>query len=473
MRVFGYIRVSKERDDMISPEIQRDEIERYCTKKGWDVTEWFEDLDFTGRVGREKRPGLDALMERALAGECEGVVFYRIDRLSREEADFHPMLAALRRAGIHCDSPANPNDGSPEAQLIWSISAALAKYESVRLGLRLRDAHRRLAKTGKWHGGPVPWGYTRVEDEEGVRLVADVSTLPLRLWMHEKYQQGWSLRRIAKTLNRRGTPTSRGRTWSDRNVHGVLCTPYQVGARRADGELVFGGNVEPLIPLEVYERTLAVMAARKRTNLAGRTPRVALTGRHVRCGTCGGAMYARYSHGRLYYLCRQKALGTCERGVSILLPELEAVVEQRLCERLRGTRAPKKLKGPVEMIEPLAAETRDIERHMAHLTTLYIEGRLEEGEYQTARGVQLRKLHDARRRLERAIERAEHRARAAYVESVWGDLGEMTLEQWHALTPKARRDIYDIVVDKVIVYPKENPWRRHRSEPHKVKVIWR
>jgi hypothetical protein len=56
MRVFGYIRVSKERDDMISPEIQRDEIERYCTQKGWDVTEWFEDLDFTGRVGREKRP---------------------------------------------------------------------------------------------------------------------------------------------------------------------------------------------------------------------------------------------------------------------------------------------------------------------------------------------------------------------------------------------------------------------------------
>ncbi len=64
-------------------------------------------------------------MARALAGECEAVVFYRIDRLSREEADFHPMLAALRRAGVHCDSPANPNDGSPEADLIWSISAAL------------------------------------------------------------------------------------------------------------------------------------------------------------------------------------------------------------------------------------------------------------------------------------------------------------------------------------------------------------
>ena len=63
------------------------------------------------------------------------------------------MLAALRRAGVVCDSPSNPNDGSPESDLIWSISAALAKYESGRLGARLRDAHRKLARMG---GGPAP-----------------------------------------------------------------------------------------------------------------------------------------------------------------------------------------------------------------------------------------------------------------------------------------------------------------------------
>ena len=154
MRTYAYIRVSKERDDMISPEIQRDEISAYCGKKGWEITEWFQDLDLSGRAwDRRKRKGLDDLMARALAGECDAVVFYRIDRLSREEEDFHAVLAALQRAGVVCDSPGNSNDGSPEASLIWSISAALAKYESVRLVARLKDAHRKLARMGRWEVG--------------------------------------------------------------------------------------------------------------------------------------------------------------------------------------------------------------------------------------------------------------------------------------------------------------------------------
>jgi DNA invertase Pin-like site-specific DNA recombinase len=78
-KAFAYIRVSKERDDMISPEIQRDEISRYCVRKGWEVSEWFQDLDLSGRAwDRKKRKGLDDLMDRALAGECDAVVFYRI-----------------------------------------------------------------------------------------------------------------------------------------------------------------------------------------------------------------------------------------------------------------------------------------------------------------------------------------------------------------------------------------------------------
>ena len=92
-RAFAYVRVSKLGEESISPEIQRDEIERYAQAKGWTVTEYFQDLDVSGRAwDRKKRRALDDLMTRALAGECDVVLFYRIDRLSREEADFHPMV---------------------------------------------------------------------------------------------------------------------------------------------------------------------------------------------------------------------------------------------------------------------------------------------------------------------------------------------------------------------------------------------
>ena len=228
-------------------------------------------LDLSGRAwDRKKRKGLDDLLGRALAGECDAVVFYRIDRLSREEADLHAMLAALQRAGVVCDSPGNPNDGSPEASLLWSISAALAKYESVRLGARLKDAHKKLARMGRWSGGPVPWGWRRVRDDAGVRLVAVPELAEVRLRMHEHYQQGWALRRIARALNERGVPTRQGGQWYEKTVQAILLTPWQVGARVVDGELVFGGNMAPLIPLEVYQKTLTAMEARKgRSHAAG------------------------------------------------------------------------------------------------------------------------------------------------------------------------------------------------------------
>lgn len=460
---------------MISPEIQRDEISRYCEKKGWEVAEWFQDLDLSGRSwDRKKRKALDYLMARALAGECDAVVFYRIDRLSREEADFHPMLAALRRAGVHCDCPNNPNDGSAESDLIWSISAALAKYESVRLGARLRDAHRKLARMGRWSGGPVPWGWRRIAGERGVRLEADAELLEVRLWMHEKYQQRWALRRIARALNERGLPTKTGAKWYERSVKVVLSTPWQVGARVADGELMFGGNIEAIVPFEVYRKTMIAMEARKGQSQAGRLPRVPLTGRHVRCGTCGGPMYCRSAHqaGDLYYHCYRKSHGLCERGVAAKASRLLPEVERRLLARVGDAQAKERVLRVVDPVEPLAAEVKRTEESLGQLTSLYVAGEILEGEYREPRKLQLRKLTDVQKRLESAVRRVESIVRADYVDEMLRGLSGIGLEGWAALSVQAKRDIFDIVIDRVIVYPKEQP-RNRWAPPHKIKVLWR
>lgn len=410
-------------------------------------------------------------MARALAGECEVVVFYRIDRLSREEEDFHPMLAALRRAGIHCDSPSNPNDGSAESELIWSISTALAKYESVRLGARVRDAHRHLAKTARWHGGPVPWGWKRTDDERGARQVADPELLDVRLWMHERYQEGWALRRIARALNERGIPTRHGRTWSDPTVRAALITPYQVGAREFDGELVFGGNMDPLIPLEVYERTLLAMEARKGSPQTGRPPRTPLTGRHARCGTCGGPMYSRNGHGRLYFLCRQRALGLCERGVAVRADFLVPEVEKRLLAHVGRARANPKPVREVP-IDPLAQEVRRLEAALGQLASLYVNGEILDAEYREARRLQVRRLADAQHRLELARERAESAVRSTAVQEALRSLHDIGPEGWAPMSMKAKRDIMDLVLESVTVYPKDEP-RNRWAPPHRIRAVWR
>lgn len=58
MHGLGYIRVSKERADMISPDIRRDEIMRYAVRHDLETVEWFEDLDLSGRTDERLASGL-------------------------------------------------------------------------------------------------------------------------------------------------------------------------------------------------------------------------------------------------------------------------------------------------------------------------------------------------------------------------------------------------------------------------------
>ncbi len=84
------------------------------------------------------------------------VVFYRIVRLCARRR----LSRGLPRSGapaFTAISPATPTTAAPEADIIWYISAALANYESVRLGARLRGRQRKLGPPWGTGRRPRPW----------------------------------------------------------------------------------------------------------------------------------------------------------------------------------------------------------------------------------------------------------------------------------------------------------------------------
>ena len=471
MRAYGYVRVSKERDGMLSPDIQRDAIDRYCAQKGYQVLEYFVDLDLSGRLPPERRPALQQLLIRAQAGECDVVVVYRVDRLSREPADYYAIMAVLKDAHVVVDAAMQPRDDSPESTFLWDLNAILARYESIKLGARIKDMHRQLARAGRWHGGFVPYGWRREEGEAGARLVADPTEAQWRLWMHERYQQGWSVLRIARYLNDHGVPTKRpdGR-WADGTVYAMLRSVYQVGARMADGELAQGGNVEPIIGQEVYERTIAMMGFRHSPR--GRTSRHSLTGRLVRCGTCGGGMYSRW-HGRVPTLtCFGRRLGKCTLGASIRLSILTPFVEERLFRRLGHARAPK-MRSDSPDLAPLVQELEKAKQALGRLVAMRAEDLIGEDEYQSARTLQRKRVEKLTGRLDAAAARVEGDAKDEFLADAWEDLGRLTRETWSALAPAAQRDILELVTREIIVHPVSGHDPCHMPVEKRVRIHWR
>jgi DNA invertase Pin-like site-specific DNA recombinase len=59
-RVAIYVRVSTSKQDTDN---QRRELKAVAERSGWQIVKIYEDAGISGAKGREKRPGLDAMMK--------------------------------------------------------------------------------------------------------------------------------------------------------------------------------------------------------------------------------------------------------------------------------------------------------------------------------------------------------------------------------------------------------------------------
>lgn len=114
----------------------------------------------------------------------------------------------------------------------------------------------------------MPFGFRLERGENGSRLVADPEEQEVRLWIHDRYLNGWGADRIARELNKRGIPTQRGRTWERASVTAILFRAIQVGAREAEASSSLVGTSRRLCLLRPIRRpwpsTRADAASRRR-----------------------------------------------------------------------------------------------------------------------------------------------------------------------------------------------------------------
>jgi site-specific DNA recombinase len=448
---FGYVRVSEAREEGLSPDIQRDAISAYALRHGWAVERYFEDLDLKGWQF-EERPALQELLFLVRSGDCQAVIVYRLDRFTREPRHYYNMVYEIEAAGVELhDASEGRYDPGSDMQLLRGLRVLLAKNETATLSRRIKDACKRQAAMGRYHGGRVPFGYRHRSDGQP-GLEADPLAAPWLLRIHDYYQRGWSMHRIARELNAQGAPTREGRGWNSSTIPGVLDSPYQVGAREHDGELVFGGNVPAIVPLEVWERTRALRAARTGNPARGRIGNWGIPSVLIRCANCGGTAVLRQGGRRApAYHCRKRVDGRCDKGFSITAKELERIVTERLITHLAGAKAPESLAAVLGDVEPLRAETNAARAASARLVDAYAEGLMDAGEFKAARERQRVRLERAEDKLQRACAKVEKNAMRDTASAVWDDLGRLTPEHFALLSVEARREIFRLMVERVVV----------------------
>ena len=96
-RVAIYLRVSTSRQDTDN---QRRELEAVADRSGWTVVKVYEDAGISGARGRDKRPGLDAMMKAVNAREFDMLATWSVDRLGRSLTDLLAILQGLQEKGV-------------------------------------------------------------------------------------------------------------------------------------------------------------------------------------------------------------------------------------------------------------------------------------------------------------------------------------------------------------------------------------
>ncbi|MDR5659880.1 recombinase family protein [Serpentinicella sp. ANB-PHB4] len=126
----------------------------------YDNIEFFiyEDEGFSG--GNLDRPKFKQMMKDAANKKFETIVCYRLDRISRNIADFTNLIENLDKYNVSFISIKEKFDTSTSmGRAMMYISSVFAQLERETIGERIRDNMLKLARTGRWLGGKAPTGY--------------------------------------------------------------------------------------------------------------------------------------------------------------------------------------------------------------------------------------------------------------------------------------------------------------------------
>jgi len=226
-RALAYLRVSTEEqsNNGLSLPAQESAIRGYAQLRGLDLIETITDAGISGARPLATRPGGKRLLQLLSEGVATNVLVYKLDRAFRSAADCLATLEAWRRKGIRLHvvdlGGATLDSETASGKFFLTILAAVSEMEKNLISERTRSILQWKKSNGQIYG-PEPFGYRR----EGDRLVPVSQELEALTLIRQLRAEGYSLRAIARELEKNGIPTKRGGVrWSPEAIRKILTRP--------------------------------------------------------------------------------------------------------------------------------------------------------------------------------------------------------------------------------------------------------
>lgn len=309
-----YVRVSTrhQAEEGFSLQDQRDRLTEFAKDRGWS----FRVFDDAGESGEslEGRPGLVRLLDLADSGAIEGILVTDESRLARDELTAALIRDRLKTCGVKLATLRGELDlTDPSENFIANVLAAAHAFEQDLRTEKMKRGLINAVRKGYWPGGPAPYGYRLVADEQDrahKRLqIDDEEASVLRLVVDLILDQGHSTYSAATYLTDKGIRTRRGRPWRHPNLSHQLRKGHLTGTwtYRQGGEPI-EMEIPAIFTQAEWDRLQAAIRGKPRPQRQHRLYPLSGRNRHHLFCQCGSNFFGMVRHGekrkrRAYYTC--------------------------------------------------------------------------------------------------------------------------------------------------------------------------
>jgi site-specific DNA recombinase len=314
---------------------------------------------------RAKREDFDNALSDLKAGRIDGIIAWKVDRLTRRRSEARKLLTLLEESGGRLATVVEGIDTADPAkreitELALAIYAGSAESESEAIGERISLMHLDRARKGLVQPSSVrPFGHT---DDWLALVPAEVKVLHEAA---ERLFQGEASFSIAADFTAREIPKPSGKThWNSNVLRRMLLSPRMV-AKREHGEMLYQlEGVPPIFEQETWGKLCAVLASR--TTRSGPVEQHLLSS-IILCGVCGRTLASSTSGRKSVktYVCRPRFEGdnAC-RKISVSAPHVEqrvtSLVVDFLADKERVGKLLRRAAGPeLDAIQGRIAELGD------------------------------------------------------------------------------------------------------------------
>ncbi|MDX8365228.1 recombinase family protein [Cytobacillus sp. IB215665] len=319
MRCAIYIRVSTDKEEQkASLKYQQELFYRYIKEQGWDIYEFYVDVQ-SGTTA--KRKNLQKMIKDAEEKKFDIILAKELSRLARNGELSYKIKNLCENQGIHIitlDNAINTTTGNTN---MFGLYAWMYEQESENTSNRVKETLRTRAQKGLFKGSSPPFGY---EVRGGKLHIRNDDSPDIVRRIFSEYLRGAGRESIARGLYNDGISTpaevagkkNANDKWNDSTIRLILSNPHYVGDLvqgrtttvsvtskkrkkvKKEHQIIHKDIHEAIIPREMFNTVQQQMKVRTKYITA---PKKHLFTNILYCADCGKGLW--YRSNRKGYIC--------------------------------------------------------------------------------------------------------------------------------------------------------------------------